>query len=132
MHLAPLPPSRLDDAWPFLADRFREIADGSQGRIDENYLYAAIRKGEYLTWVVMDGNVQKAVVLAKIIQFPLKRILKIVACVGEDYREWIGLIEEIERWAQEGGFHQIEITARPGWSKAIDYKITHYVMVKEL
>ena len=48
----------------------------------------------------------------------------IVTASGKNFKDWIGAISYIERWAKENGCKSMIIQGRKGWSRALGYTIT--------
>ncbi|CAN0493160.1 unnamed protein product, partial [Phaeothamnion confervicola] len=74
-----------------------------------------------------------ASVLTEIIQYPQRRVARIVGCVGEHRAKWVHLISEIQDWSRSQGCVAMEIVARKGWAKALpDFQMTHVILESDL
>ena len=57
----------------------------------------------------------------------------IQACGGRKRQHWLGLLDEIERWAKAQGCQRMRLFGRKGWSRVLpDYAVQRVIMDKEL
>jgi hypothetical protein len=76
-------------------------------------------------WVALDDYI-RALAITTILEFPRRKLLKIIGCTGRGYKDWSHLVSGIENFARLEGCSHIEAIARPGWHKILkDYRKTH-------
>lgn len=137
MKLSIIPREAVPAVWPHILSLVEKIASGHHGqkirRSPEN-ICAALVDGSEIGWVVLDKDDNAvALVLGAMLDFPLRRVMRIHSCVGDNRREWLHLLSEIEEFAKANGCADMEIICRKGWARdLIQYKLTHVVLVRPL
>lgn len=126
----------LPALWPQISSYMESIA-GRSGRGTVKDLIDSIIAEECRLFgaVNYDNGEIKGVMLVRVIQYPLKRILELIACSGEDSALWVNLIDQVEDWGRENGCDAVEPICRPGWEKFLatrGYKKTHVILEKAL
>ena len=81
-----------------------------------------------------DENIT-AIAITEIVDFPRRKICRLLACTGTGADRWLDKLAEIEDWARHRGCTAIEPIARPGWERKLTargYRKTHVVLEKSL
>ncbi len=134
--LVPIPPDcveQTEGTWlPFV----EAIAERSRYHVSQ--LTGQIDAGLMQVFVIWDADKQRAQAFAGV-RFDMRgfeRVAELVWMTGENRKEWIHLLDELELYLRE---HQkcvaIKPICRSGWVstlKAKGYRITHVLMEKEL
>lgn len=91
-----------------------------------------IMSGNSQLWLVTNNEDLVGIVVTNGIYYPTTSRLLIHLLGGEDIHNWVGLISEIEAWAEEKGLDGIEIQGRKGWAKLLpDYHCNRVLLIKE-
>ena len=56
----------------------------------------------------------------------------LLACGGQNMREWAQWLEIVEKWAREHGCEELRIYGRRGWAKVLGFEIEYTKMVRKL
>lgn len=75
----------------------------------------------------------RAALVTKIVEYPGGAVcLESVAGAGrlEELRDTIA--PDVERWAREQGLTHLKVIGRPGWTRALGWKLHQHVLIKEL
>ena len=88
-------------------------------------------------WVVYDEEKQiKCALTTEVIEYPRKKVCRIVSLGGRNLDEWVERwLDILERWAEENDCDSIETYCRKGFIKKLEkfgYTNTYTVLGKEL
>jgi hypothetical protein len=107
--------------------------------MNEHDIYFFLKDAEMQLWVVFDeenGKEIKAVVTTQLINYPQKRVCRIVTLGGEGMDEWVAqILEVLEEWSEEQGCDAMETVCRKGFVKKLKnfgYEQTYTIVGKEL
>lgn len=105
-----------------------------RGRLLARDVLDLVLAGRMQLWVAHEPpEAIRAVCLTEVIDYPRKRVCRIVALFGRGFRAWVPMRGEIEAWARRQGCGAMEAVARLGWARvAPDYELTHVFLEKEL
>ncbi len=132
MELACIDPKKIKEIWPKVAP----------------LIYIAMRRGDFskfkpvedsvlngwmLLWLaIKDGNIIAAAV-TEISKTETRKLCTIVACAGEDMKDWIHLLGKIEGYAKAEGCSAARIIGRDGWARVLTaYRPRRVVLEKDL
>jgi hypothetical protein len=135
-----IPAEALPDWWPLLSPMIAAACARSGGKYRAVDILRALIAREMQLWAALDPGEQSAnsvaaICLTEIVNFPGKRVCRILAGTGERRERWVHFAEEIGDWARLQGCAAIEAVARPGWERdfaALGYRKTHVILEKSL
>ena len=105
----------------------------SEGELNPEDFYDAIYEREMQLWVAVDGDELLASMVTQIVNYPRKRIMRIISIAGKSMEEWIEYMPIIEDWALEHGGVSLECWGRKGWLKVLkDWKCSYHIITKDL
>jgi hypothetical protein len=125
-------------AWAYrLKPQLALMAAGSGGRYVADDIDAALWSGRMRAWVAeRDGEVA-CLLLTETIDYPRFRALRLVGCVGEEPRQWLGCGPWLEQQAVEMGCQRLEALHPPemqellrAWST--EWRVFHTLSEKRL
>jgi hypothetical protein len=127
-------PTEIAKNWNVLESALIEAADGSRGRYSVEGILGQVFKADWQLWAVITGEHLQALLATELsVELSGNRSASISFAVGENPREWVHLIDELENWARSQGCSRLEIWARKGWAKMLqDYKLSHVLLEKHL
>ena len=138
MNLVQIPPENVDQVWPLITTQLskaEERSGGSSIEADKDY----IKKRMKQLWVVLiDTDEQKNKVVCAGITSLEKcpdgtQVMNIEMLGGDEMKYWFQLKDELETWAKSENRDKVRFWGRKAWLRKLpDYKITHYLMEKEL
>ncbi len=127
MKLVCVNPNNVGNLWPHVRGIIKRAID--RGHTDWGFLERNLYSGSWLLWLIWDGEQIKGAVVTGLVG----DACEIIACAGDDYREWIHLISEIEDYARAEGMTSMRLIGRRGWSRVLrDYKQTLVMLEKKL
>lgn len=113
---------KLDEKWQLLVPFVQKWLNKAFGEYVLTDIYRMLENGEFHGWLVRKENEAVGLCLTSITAFPQKRILQIVGLAGENVKEWLHLLDEIEDWARLNGCNRITGCGRIGWEKVLASK----------
>ena len=121
-----IPKSEAIGIWP-LAEPFLLKAANRSGELIAEWCDLVVQ-GRMQLWIGWSGDCEVAV-LTELIQRKAGRTCQVVACGGYDMTRWLGLFDEIERWAVSEGCTAMRVlNGRKGIG--IELKASYYVQAK--
>ena len=110
--------------------------EGSDGRYTPDMILKKVLSGDFLVWIVVELEVVKAVIMARVIEYPTMKELSIIMGVGTDYKEWTELvINNITAYAKDKGCTKFSAITRLGWKpifSQLGFKNTHIILEKSI
>jgi hypothetical protein len=125
-------PARVATLWPHVAHLIRRAMErGGMGRfadVERDVLTA----NAYL-WLAIDAGAVLAAAVTQVTQENDHRLCTIVACGGNGWARWGGLIAGLEDYARAENCARMEIAGRPGWLRRLaGYRLAKIVIRKDL
>lgn len=111
------------------------IAEHSRGKYNTEDFFSCAFLGKVQFWLGLEELNVKAFGVTQVNDFPSSRVCQFVGLTGEDRKEWISWMQEIEKWAKFNGCTDMELVCRPGWERVMkdqNFKKTHVVLNKYL
>ena len=127
-------PDDVPYVWEDVAPMLAKAAVHSEGELEPEDFIEPLSTGEMQLWVAYknDDNINAAMV-TQFIQYPQKKILRIISLAGEDFKEIKNFQAMIEGFAIKYGCTAIELWGRKGWKKLLpEWKDSYIVYTKEL
>lgn len=138
MRLVRVPPESVDDVWPLAEPYLKKAEERSNGASLNATRESAKGNLKQLWFAAEDTPEQPNKVFGVAVTSLVKRengdqdmIIELLG--GEKLDAWFTLKEELEDWARLENRKGIEVWCRKALLRKLpDYKITHYVLRKEL
>lgn len=127
-----VPPSHTLGVWPLVKPFLARAAERG-GEHVEGWLRRLADERMQL-WIVWNGEDCVAAVLTELAPRRNGLTCQIVACGGDDMKQWLGLLDEVERWAKTEGCVAMRVPqARKGWMRALpDYAVTGVILERDI
>lgn len=139
MHLVQIPPEAITKLWPLAAPLLEKSIELSNGYTTLDREREALEAKNKQLWFVInpEGAVKNEAVAAGITSLQQNadgsKTANIEYFGGKDMQSWFSLKSVFENWARDEGCRDIRMWARKGWARHLsDFKLTHYIMRKEL
>jgi hypothetical protein len=107
--------------------------------MDVHDIYFFLKEKEMQLWVIFDkdnGKEIKAVITTQILNYPQKKVCRIVTLGGKELDTWVAeTLEILEEWSQEQDCDAMETVCRKGFIKKLKdfgYEQTYTILGKEL
>lgn len=135
MILIPLPPGRLEAAWPLALP----FAEDMARRFPDDWPVAEIlrqaRRGTLLLWLVFAPQEGRAhgLVGTEVNDKPGgRRVLSVALAAGDALDRSLHLLGTLERHGAAHGCDAVEIRGRPGWARLFpDYRATRDILLRK-
>ena len=135
-YLTGIPSQEIDEIWDACLPFIELASKKGQEEMSAKDIYNFCKDAKMQLWIVFDSDAEiKAVVTTEIVNYPRKKVCRVVTLGGEEIDNWLHSISVIEAWAEEKGCHAIETFCRKGFIKKLEkygYEQTYTVLGKEL
>tara|TARA_R110000851_G_scaffold192127_1_gene342655 strand:+ start:103 stop:531 length:429 start_codon:yes stop_codon:yes gene_type:complete len=137
IYIAGITSDRIDDVWDRCSKFIEMGINHSQCELSTMDYYDRLVNQEMQLWVVYDEEKQiKCALTTEVIEYPRKKVCRIVSLGGRNLDEWVERwLDILERWAEENDCDSIETYCRKGFIKKLEkfgYTNTYTVLGKEL
>jgi|TARA_R110000744_G_scaffold44832_2_gene99839 hypothetical protein len=137
IYIAGITSDKIDDVWDRCSKFIEMGINHSQCELSTMDYYDRLVNQEMQLWVVYDEEKQiKCALTTEVIEYPRKKVCRIVSLGGRNLDEWVERwLDILERWAEENDCDSIETYCRKGFIKKLEkfgYTNTYTVLGKEL
>lgn len=127
-----VPPADVAIIWPkvslLIYQAMRRGDFGSFAPVQE-----AVLAGRSLLWLAIEDRNIHAAAVTELHATEWRKVCVIVACGGKDMKQWIHLIDRIEKFAADEKCAAVRIIGRPGWEQVLSkYRPRRMVLEKDL
>lgn len=132
MNLIGIESCRVDDVWNEIKQLVERACARSFPKFTVDNIKAAVMRRDMQLWVIVEEKIY-AVIVTEIINYPLRRVCRVLIATGSQRERWQHLISEIENWAADHGCVSMDLLARPGWKRILKgYRHSHDQLEKDL
>tara|TARA_R100001443_G_scaffold95249_1_gene101686 strand:+ start:644 stop:1069 length:426 start_codon:yes stop_codon:yes gene_type:complete len=136
MQLIGISSKEINLYWEHCKDFIELGNDQSQEELTLQDIKESCINAEMQLWVVVnERNEVTAAVTTQIIEYPNKKVCRIVTLGGVGLDKWLHLLDEIEEWARYMRCQAVEMFCRKGFLKKLqekDYKQIYVVLGKKI
>ena len=128
---------QIDDVWTE-CKKYIELGNNkSQEEMSVEDIYNNCKDKDMQLWIVFKDDMQiQAVLTTQVIDYPQKRVCRIVTLGGHSMDEWTDtVLSTLEEWAEAQACHAMETVCRKGFIKKLKsfgYEHTYTILGKEL
>lgn len=86
-------------------------------------------------WVAVQNDIPRGAFVTEIVNYPRKKVCRIVLLGGVSFEEWKHLLVDLENWALMNGCIDLDAYCRPGMAKktkALGFEESAVVVTKSL
>lgn len=133
MIILPVPFYSVDPVWDRVARVLQPAVDRYDG-YTMNEVKAMIKSRRWQLWLAVDENNKiHAAGVTTINVYPQKKTCLILYVAGEEMKNWLHLMRDIESWAGQNGCKDLELRGRRGWSRVFaDFDETGVICHKQI
>ena len=103
------------------------------GELDTQDYFDMIESGDMQLWIAEDDGGIFAMMLTEFIQYPRKKVMRIVSIGGREMNRWMKYFPALEAAALSVGCTGFEVFGRKGWLRVLkDWKCSYYVLTKDI
>tara|TARA_R100001530_G_scaffold96279_1_gene66958 strand:- start:3171 stop:3599 length:429 start_codon:yes stop_codon:yes gene_type:complete len=135
-YITGIPSSQVPEVWEDCVPFIKLGNSKSQDEMTTNDIYELLCNAEMQLWVII--NSEEKILGAgttQILDYPNKKICRIVTLGGQNFDNWIQSIKTIEEWSRVNNCKSVEFFCRKGFQRKLEdygYKQTYTVLGKEL
>ena len=128
---------QIDDVWSD-CEKYIELGNSkSQEEMSVQDIYENCKDKDMQLWIVFNEDKDiEAVLTTQVIDYPQKRVCRIVTLGGLNMEDWVDtVLETLEEWAEQQSCHSMETVCRKGFIKKLKsfgYEHTYTILGKEL
>ena len=103
------------------------------GELDTQDYFDMIESGDMQLWIAEDDGGIFAMMLTEFVQYPRKKVMRIVSIGGREMNRWMKYFPALEAAALSVGCTGFEVFGRKGWLRVLkDWKCSYYVLTKDI
>lgn len=127
-------PEDVPYLWEDVAPMLAKVRQHNEGELETDDFLDNLMQGNMQLWVVTEGHTIIISMVTLIADYPQKKILRIVALAGKDFKEVNkNFISMLEAYAIKNECSALELWGRKGWKKMLpDWKDSYIVFTKDL
>ena len=118
MIISVVPREALGIVWGDVAKLMNRSVETSSGKYHIDDLYHGINRGQYVLWVIMDGNEPIAAITTSVISYPGRKAMAMDWIGGRRMKEWLPMaVETLSEYSRKNGCSHIEGYGRKAWGR---------------
>ena len=103
------------------------------GELETQDFFEMVESGDMQLWIAEDDGGIFAMMLTEFIQYPRKKVMRIVSIGGRGMNRWMKYFPALEAAALSVGCTGFEVFGRKGWLRVLkDWKCSYYVLTKDI
>lgn len=123
-------PDYIDHAWPLVQEHIERGLKPSNGRINAEDVRQFLKDDLMQLFLIMRGDACIGSIVTEFVNYPRKRICRVVSLGGKYLREWVDLKEQLGEWARTEGCAGIEAWSRRGMTRYLPSWRTGVVLLE--
>ena len=128
---------QIDAIWGEVKPFIERSLKYANGELDQDDVYRFLKERAMQLWVLLTMPDQKITMcgVTEIVNYPRKKVCRVVLMGGIPSQEWRDNVHNIETWAKGQGCSTMEACVRKGIAKVMaeqDYKKVYTIVSKEL
>ena len=128
-------PEFVPDIWPRVRALIDEALDHTIAELHSSDILKMILNEREFLWVGVEDDVIKSALVAEVVNYPRKRILRIVVWTVDqdsDFNTWIRYLHIIEDFARTMKCSHLEAWARKGLTRKLNWEHEYSVISKPI
>jgi hypothetical protein len=126
-------PTEIPLVWEQVEPLLAKVTEHTEGEITTEDYIEPLSLGEMQLWIAVKDEELHSVMVTQIIPYPQKRILRILAIAGSEFKALYKFKDMVESFAIRSGCSALELWGRKGWKKLLpDWKDSYIVYTKDL
>ena len=120
--------------WDDVAPMLHRVKEHSEGELEIDDFLDHLTMGGMQLWIATEDKEIIMSAVTQIISYPQKRVLRVIALAGENFREvHDNCINMVEAFAIKNQCSALELWGRKGWKKMLpDWNSNYIVFTKDL
>ena len=128
-----LSPEDIPYVWDKVEPMLARVTEHAEGELTPEDYVEPLSLGEMQLWIAVKDKELHSVMVTQIVPYPQKRILRILAIAGAEFKALYKFKDMVESFAIRSGCSALELWGRKGWKKLLpDWKDSYIVYTKDL
>jgi len=126
-------PKEIESVWPMVYPLIDKCHRYANGELETQDFLDMLTSGAMQLWVATDDSLIFAAMITEFVQYPRKKVMRIIAIGGEGMKRWMRFFPALEAAALQVGCTGFEALGRKGWLRILkDWECTYYVLTKDI
>tara|TARA_R110002020_G_scaffold147274_2_gene322557 strand:- start:699 stop:1118 length:420 start_codon:yes stop_codon:yes gene_type:complete len=119
--------------WEEVAPLLSKVSRHTEGELEPDDFLEPLTHGDMQLWMVSDQSKLEAAMITQFVEYPQKKILRIISLAGDDFEKIREFQIMVESFAIKTQCSALEMWGRKGWKKLLpDWKDSYVVYTKDL
>ena len=119
--------------WDEVAPLIEKALLHAEGELIPEDIKKHLDEGDLRLWVALEGQEILASMVTEIIEYPRKRIVRVITLAGKNMDMWYDFLPMIEGYAVKNGCSSLEAWTRKGMTRKLkDWKHSYDIITKDL
>ena len=129
-----VPAEDVPYVWGNVAPMLARVIEHSEGELEPDDYLESLMYGSMQLWIVTEESNIIVSMVTQFIDYPQKRILRIIALSGENFKQVHSYFNDmLEAYAIKNQCSALELWGRKGWKKMLpEWSDTYTVFTKDL
>ena len=124
---------KVSSVWEEVYPLLEKAQVYAAGELDTQDFFDMIKNGDMQLWIAEDDDGIFAMMLTEFVQYPRKKVMRIVSIGGSEMHRWMKYFPALEAAALSVGCTGFEIFGRKGWLRVLkDWKCSYHVLTKDI
>ena len=123
----------IDMVWDEASPLIEKALRHAEGELIPNDIKKHLDSGNLRLWVALEDRDVIAAMVTEIIQYPRKKIVRVITLAGKDMSLWYDFLPMLEGYAIRHGCSSLEAWTRKGMTRKLkDWKHSYDIITKDL
>ena len=123
----------IDLVWDDVVPLIEKALQHAEGELVPDDIKKHLDKNDLRLWIALEGKETIAAMVTEIIQYPRKKIVRVITLAGKNMDMWYDFLPMIEGYAIRNGCSSLEAWSRKGMARKLkDWKHSYDIITKDL
>ena len=123
----------IDLVWGDVVPLIEKALQHAEGELVPDDIKKHLDKGDLRLWIALEGKETIAAMVTEVIQYPRKKIVRVITLAGRNMDMWYDFLPMIEGYAIRNGCSSLEAWSRKGMARKLkDWKHSYDIITKDL
>ena len=123
----------IDMVWDDVVPLIEKALRHAEGELIPDDIKKHLDSANLRLWVALEGRDVIAAMVTEIIQYPRKKIVRVITLAGKDMSLWYDFLPMLEGYAIRHGCSSLEAWSRKGMARKLkDWKHSYDIITKDL
>ena len=119
--------------WDDVVPLIERALQHAEGELVPDDIKKHLDKNDLRLWIALEGKETIAAMVTEIIQYPRKKIVRVITLAGKNMDMWYDFLPMIEGYAIRNGCSSLEAWSRKGMARKLkDWKHSYDIITKDL